>query len=99
MESDRWLTELMKIANIQGLTRSDGVEAREKAVKQWVEDWIGEYSFEQTIIKKDFSLEEMEFLKYHSAKCMSEILMEDCVYMNLNENKLRVKTFCLKKDK
>jgi hypothetical protein len=97
-KSDTWLTELMSIASIQGLTRSDGVEAREKALKQWIKDWIGEYSFNQHIIKKEIKADEMDFIKYHCATKIAEILMEESVHMNLKPNNVSIKLFALKKN-
>lgn len=96
-KSDRWLRELMSIAHIQGLTWKDGADAREKALKEWVSDWIGEYSFDQNIIKKQLKADEMDFIKYHCATKIAEILMEESVHMNLKPNNVNIKLFALKK--
>lgn len=97
-KSDRWLRELMSIAHIQGLTWQDGAEAREKALTNWVKEWIGEYSFGQDIIKKNLKADEMDFIKYHCATKIAEILMEESVHMNLKPNNVSIKLFALKKN-
>jgi|13_taG_2_1085334.scaffolds.fasta_scaffold00468_11 hypothetical protein len=96
-KSDRWLKELMSIAHIQGLTWADGTNAREQALKQWVDDWIVEYNFNQDIIKKGLDAEEMRFIQHHCATQVGEMLMEESSYYNLSKDNVSVNVFTLRK--
>jgi hypothetical protein len=97
MKSDRCLDSLRKIMDIEGIDRESGNLARRHALEDWINTWVADVTITQPIIKKQFTSDEMDFLKDHSAKKVVEALMEDCVSINLTNNKLRVKIRSLKR--
>lgn len=96
MKSDRCLRELLSIAHIQGLTWEQGTEAREKALKSWINQWIMEYEHEQSYIKTNFSEEEKEFIDDYAKRTIIDKLMEECVDKEDSTKKLRMKVRALK---
>lgn len=98
-KSDGLIQELLKIAEIEGLSRSQGVAARKQALLSWIKTWIVEIKCSQHIIDRVFSPEEEDFIKYHMAKLASEDLMEECASLNREKNLVKIKLFALRREK
>lgn len=98
-KSDGLIQELLKIAEIEGISRSQGVDARKKALMGWLKNWIVEIKCSQHIIDRSFSPEEEDFIKYHMAKLASEDLMEECATLNRQKNLVEIKLFALRREK
>lgn len=89
-KSDRCLRELRNILEIEGLDRKSAKKARSEALEAWIDRWVYQVEIKQSIIKSNFTSEEMDFIKYHTAKVASEALMEDCISLDLNEKEIKL---------
>lgn len=96
--SDRYIQELIKIAGIEGISRSDGVDAREKALSEWLDRWVAVQTVNQSILDRTFTSEEEDFIKYHLAKVAGENLMDECAHINRKKNSIEVKIVAIKKN-
>lgn len=91
------MKELEQIISIQGLTPADGLEARKKALDEWTKASITEIVIENSIIKKNLTSEDEDFLKYYLALQIAEKLMEECATVTSEDNKITVKVLALTK--
>lgn len=91
------ISELRKIVTMEGLSRKDGLEAREKALDNWIENNITEVVIENSVIKKNLSSEEEDFLKHYIAYQIADSLLEDCATVISEGNKIKVKILALSK--
>ncbi len=91
--------ELIKIASLEGVNRSDGIEARENALKEWLKEWVEEVTDSQSIIKTNISLEEQDIVKYYLAGKLAEELMQDCVTIEEQPTKITTKIAAFRRDK
>jgi len=89
--------ELLTIARLEGINRSDGINAREEALKEWIREWITEVSVSQDVIKNVFTSEEEDALKYYMAGKLSELLMEDCVILDNEPKKITTRLAAIKR--
>lgn len=89
-KSDRCLTELRNILEIEGVDRKSAKKARAEALESWINTWICQVEIRQSVIKSNFTSDEMDFIKYHTARLASEALMEDCMYLDLNEKEIKL---------
>lgn len=91
--------DLISIASIEGVSRKDGVKAREEALKEWLKEWVEEVQDSQSIIKSGVSLEEQDMIKYYLAGRLTEELMIDCVTVEEQPTKITTKIAAFKRDK
>ena len=89
--------ELKRIISIEGVSRKDGLTAREKALTEWIDDNILEVTVDNDVIKKNLSLEEEDFLKYYLAYQIADKLLEECATVISEGNKIKVKILALTK--
>lgn len=87
--NSRALKQLRKLVKIEGVSRKDGTLARVEALEDWIDTWIEEISIEQTIIKKNLTSEDEDFIKYYMATKMGEELMEYCVEIESTPTKIK----------
>lgn len=97
MISDRCIKELYKVVNIEGLDRKFGTEARVKALEEWIRDWIVDMEYSQSILKKNLTMDDMDFIKYHCAKEIGERIMDDCVKLDIDKNEVKLRLLALKR--
>lgn len=97
-KSDGLVQDLLKIAEIEGISRGNGVDARKKALMEWMKKWVVELNCEQHIVDKSFTAEEEDFIKYHMAKLAAEELMDQCFYLDRKKNSIKLKVFALKRE-
>lgn len=97
-KSDGLIPDLLKIAEIDGINRLNGVEARKKALLEWLNTWILELNCEQNVINRVMALENNDFIKYHLAQKVTEQLLEECGYIDYRKNKVTLKILALKKE-
>lgn len=97
MVKDVLLNELRKIVEMEGLTRSQGKEARIKAFEEWVENAVTEITIENSVIKSNLSSDEEDFLKYYLAYQIAEKLLEDCATVISEGNNIKVKVLAMTK--
>ena len=91
------MEELHKVMSIEGLNRKSGRLARELALEEWINDWIVEVSTSQSIIKTNLTSEEDDFLKYYLAYQMGDKLMDDCIDVTNEKNKITTKVMALRR--
>jgi hypothetical protein len=91
------IQDLRKIMKIEGLSRKDGLIAREKALEHWLNIWIEEISISQSIIKNNLTKEDKALITQHIIDTLSESLMENCVYLEQTPNKIEVKMYGIKR--
>lgn len=92
------LEELRNIIGIEGLDRQSGLEARKKALENWIERHIAEITIENSIIKANLTPTENDFLVYHMGYQIAEKILEDHALVVRESNKIRVKVLVLNKD-
>jgi len=91
------LEQLFKIVKMEGISRADGTEARERALYQWLAEHTVDVSCEQVIVKAKLSSDEQDFIKYHMATKLAEQLMEGCVDIQVGKNKVTAKIKAIKR--
>jgi len=91
------ILELKKIIKIEGIDRESGRIAREIALGDWINSWVVEVESSQSIIKGSLTSEEDDFIKYHMATKMGEILMEECIAVKTTPNNITTKIKALKR--
>ncbi len=92
------LEELKTIIAIEGITLSDGLEARRKALDNWIGRHVSELIIENSIVKKHLNASEVDFLKCYQTNQIAEKLLEDHAMVETVGNKLRVKVLVLNKE-
>lgn len=91
------LEELKRIMRIEGISRKDALSAREEALDQWIDNNVIELVVENSIIKKNLTSEEEDFLKYYLAYQIADKLLEDCATVISEGNKIKVKILAIGK--
>lgn len=94
---EKSIKELYKIMAMEGLDRKSGRVARERALEEWIKDWIVEVSTSQSVIKDTLSSEEDDFLKYYLAYQIGDRLMDECIEVNSEKRKISTKLLALKR--
>lgn len=89
--------ELRRIIEIEGLSRKDGLKAREQALNSWIDNNIMEVVVDNDVIKKNLTSEEEDFLKYYLAYQIADKLLEECATVVSEGNKIKVKILALAK--
>jgi hypothetical protein len=96
--SDRFKKDLLKIAEIEGISREQGITARKQALQEWLKEWIVELNCKQDILEKNFTSEQEDYIKYHMAKLASQELMDKCFYVDRQKSNIKLKIFALKRE-
>jgi len=96
-ECSKCIEELYKVVAMEGINRESGRIAREKALEEWINDWVVEVSTSQSVIKNNLSSEEDDFLKYYLAYQMGDRLMDDCIDVTNEKTKITTKILALRR--
>lgn len=91
------IKELYKLVKIEGITRIDGLEAREKAVGDWINKWVVEISISQSIIKKNLNSEDQAFITEYLTKQIVDILHDECVKIEQKPSLIKVEGLALRR--
>ena len=93
----RAIEELRKLVNIEGITRSDGLKAREKALGDWIEKWVVEISISQSIIKKNLTSEDQVAITNFVTNQIVEQMYDNCVKIEQKPNLIKVEGLVLRR--
>lgn len=92
------LKELRKIVQMPDQKHWNCTEMREKALEEWVERWIVELEYGQTVLNQRYlSLDFEEFLKEHIGKKLSEQAMEDAIEITKEKTLIKGTMVCLRR--
>jgi len=91
------LDDLLKIAGIEGIGHSNGKNARELAIKDWVNTYLVEVEFSQPVIKHTLTSEDMDFIKYYLSYKIGDELMNECIDVDSQPNRITTKVWALRR--
>ena len=82
------LKELRKIAQMPDQKHWNCTEMRERALEEWINKWIIELNYEQTVINRRYLTSDFEdFLKEHVGKKLADQAMEDAIEITSERRK------------
>lgn len=84
------IEQLIKIIEMEGTTRLDGLNARRKALDEFIATHVQEITVENSLIKRNLTSEEEDFLKYHMGYQIAEKLIDDTAMVISTWNKVKV---------
>lgn len=92
------LKQLRKIVQMPDQKHWNCTEMREKALEEWIEDWIVELEYEQAVLSQRYlSLDFEEFLKEHIGKKLADQAMDEAIEITKNKNQLTGKLVCIRR--
>jgi hypothetical protein len=92
------LKELRKIAQMPDQKHWNCTEMRERALEEWIEKWIIELTYEQSVLNQRYlSSDFQDFLKEHIGEKLSEQAMEEAIEITSEEVKLKGKMVCIRR--
>lgn len=92
------LKELRKIIQMPDQKHWNYVEMREKALEDWISNWIIELTHEQAVLSQRYlGLEFEEFLKEHIGTKLAEQAMEDAIEITKENTQIKGKLICLRR--
>jgi hypothetical protein len=94
------LDQLFLICKIEGLRIGEGSSAREKAIEQWINDWVVKVNFKQPVMKTNLTSEEEDYIKYYMAyKTGDRLIDNNCIAVKSSKYNIETEAFALKRDK
>ena len=92
------LKELRKIAQIPDQKHWNCMEIRERALEEWIEKWIVQLEYEQSVLNQKYlSLDFEDFLKEHVGKKLADQAMEDAIEITCEKTRLTGRMVCLRR--
>jgi hypothetical protein len=92
------LKELRKIVQIPDQKHWNCMEMRERALEEWIDQWIVVLEHEQTVLNSRYlTTDFQDFLKEHVGKKLVEKAMEDAVDISMENTKIKGKLTCVKR--
>lgn len=92
------IKELRKIAKMTDQKHWNRTEMRERALEEWIEEWIITVDYEQTVLNKKYLSSDFEdFLKEHVGKKLAEKAMEEAVEIHTDDTKIKGKITCIRR--
>lgn len=92
------LKQLRKVIQIPDQKHWNYVEMREQALDQWINTWIIELNYEQSVLNQKYlSVEFEDFLKEHIGNKLIDQAMENAVEIIKEKTKIKGKLTCLKR--
>lgn len=92
------LKQLRKIAQMPDQKHWNCSEMRERALEEWIETWIIQLEYEQSVLNQRYlSLDFEEFLKEHVGKKLAEQAMEDAIEISKKKTILRGEMVCIRR--
>jgi hypothetical protein len=92
------LKELRKIIQIPDQKHWNCMEMRERALEEWIDQWIVVLEHEQTVLNSKYlTVDFQDFLKEHVGKKLVEKAMEDAVDITMENTKIKGKLACIKR--
>jgi hypothetical protein len=92
------LKELRKIIQMPDQKHWNYVEMRERALEEWIDNWIIQLEYEQSVLDQKYLNSEFEdFLKEYIGSKLTDQAMEDAVEITSEKTKIKGKLTCLKR--
>jgi hypothetical protein len=92
------LKELRKIAQMPDQKHWNCTEMRERALEDWIEKWIIQLEYEQSVLNPRYlDVEFQDFLKEHIGKKLTDQAMEDAVEISTEKTKIKGNLICLRR--
>jgi hypothetical protein len=92
------LKELRKIAQMPDQKHWNCTEMRERALEDWIEKWIIQLEYEQSVLNPRYlDVEFQDFLKEHIGKKLTDQAMEDAVEISTEKTKIKGSLICLRR--
>jgi hypothetical protein len=92
------LRELRKIIQMPDQKYWNYVEMRERALEEWINTWIIQLDYEQSVLdQKYLKLEFEEFLKEHIGNKLTDQAMESAVEITSEKTKIKGSLTCLRR--
>ena len=92
------LKELRKIVQMPDQKHWNCTEMRERALEEWIEKWLVELSYEQSVLSERYlTLDFEDFLKEHIGSKLTEQVMEEAVEITKEKTKLKGNMVCLRR--
>jgi hypothetical protein len=92
------LKELRKIAQMPDQKHWNCTEMRERALEDWIEKWIIQLEYEQSVLNPRYlDIEFQDFLKEHIGKKLTDQAMEDAVEISTEKTKIKGNLICLRR--
>lgn len=92
------LKELRKIIQMPDQKHWNYVEMRERALEEWIYNWIVELNHEQAVLNQRYlGLEFEEFLKEHIGAKLAEQAMEDAIEIMKEDTQIKGRLTCLRR--
>jgi benzoyl-CoA reductase/2-hydroxyglutaryl-CoA dehydratase subunit BcrC/BadD/HgdB len=71
---------------------------RERALEDWIEKWIIQLEYEQSVLNPRYlDIEFQDFLKEHIGKKLTDQAMEDAVEISTEKTKIKGNLICLRR--
>jgi hypothetical protein len=92
------LKELRKIIQIPDQKHWNCMEMRERALEEWIDQWVVVLEHEQTVLNSKYlTVDFQDFLKEHVGKKLMEKAMEGIVDITMENTKIKGKLACIKR--
>lgn len=92
------LKELRKIIQMPDQKHWNYVEMRERALEEWINTWIIQLDYEQSVLDQRYlKLEFEEFLKEHIGNKLTDQAMESAVEITSEKTKIKGSLTCLRR--
>jgi hypothetical protein len=92
------LKELRKIIQIPDQKHWNYVEMRQRALEEWIDNWITQLEYEQSVLDQRYLNSEFEdFLKEHIGKKLTDQAMEDAIEITKEKTKIKGNVTCLRR--
>jgi hypothetical protein len=92
------LKELRKIIQMPDQKHWNYVEMRERAFDDWINAWIVQFDYEQSVLDQRYLGTEFEdFLKEHIGKKLTDQAMEDAIEITKEKTKIKGNVTCLRR--
>jgi hypothetical protein len=92
------LDQLRKIAQMTDQKHWRSTEMRERALEEWIESWLVEVSYEQSVLNQKFMTSDFEdLLKERVGKHLFDETMEEAVQITKGKNNIKGNLVCLRR--
>ncbi len=92
------LKELRKIIQMPDQKHWNYVEMRERALEEWINTWIIQLDYEQSVLDQRYlKLEFEDFLKEHIGNKLTDQAMESAVEITKEKTKIKGSLTCIRR--
>lgn len=83
--------QLIKIASIEGTTKTNGIKAREEALKEWLKSWVVELDNRQSAMTELVSAENQDAVIQYLSEGLTDKLIEEAITIEKQPTKIIAK--------